>query len=224
MNQQLDSLFIFQITPGEAIANLLVALLCGILISFFYRATYKGVSYSSNYVISIIMLAMVTALVIMVIGNNLARAFGLVGAMSIIRFRTAVKDTQDIMFIFFALAAGLACGASMYLIGLIGTLTIGFSLLGLSLVMSENPLKREYLLQVLFSDKEVDQANFDPVVSSYCSKHKVINVKALEDNRGQVLEVSYYIKLKKEQNAPKMISELKKMPGVIKVNLFYDEE
>jgi len=224
MNQQLDSLFIFKITPGEAIANLLMALLCGILISFFYRATYKGVSYSSNYVISIIMLAMITALVIMVIGNNLARAFGLVGAMSIIRFRTAVKDTQDIMFIFFALAAGLACGASMYLIGLIGTLTIGFSLLGMSLIMSENPLKREYLLQVLFSEQEVDQANFDPIVSSYCGKYKIINIKALEDNRGQVLEVSYYIKLKKDKNAPKMIGELKKIPGVIKVNLFYDEE
>ncbi|MEJ2051098.1 MAG: DUF4956 domain-containing protein, partial [Calditrichota bacterium] len=108
MFQNFQNIFTFSLSAGQVIINISVALLCGFIISLFYKWTYRGPNYSSNYVNSIIVLAMITAVVIMVIGNNLARAFGLVGAMSIIRFRTAVKDTQDIVFIFFALAVGLA--------------------------------------------------------------------------------------------------------------------
>ena len=150
MEQDLQSLFIFSLTIETALANLAVALLSGVLISLFYRATYNGVSYSKANVLSIVMLTMVTALVIMVIGNNLARAFGLVGAMSIIRFRTSVKHTQDIMYIFFALAAGLAAGAGMYAIVLAGTVFIGLAMMLLSELAGENPAKREYLLQLVY--------------------------------------------------------------------------
>lgn len=224
MDQGLENIFIFKLSPAEAVANLLVALLCGIIISFFYRATFRGVSYSSNYVVSIIMLCMITALVIMVIGNNLARAFGLVGAMSIIRFRTAVKDTQDIMFIFFALAAGLACGASMYMISLLGTLVIGFSVLAVSLVYSENPIKREYLLQVIISEGADIQETIQATLDKYCSKSKLINIKSLKDNRGDLLEMSYYIKFKKSNVSSQMVKAVKSIQDVLKVNLFYDEQ
>jgi hypothetical protein len=87
-----------------------VALFAGLILTCLYRITYKGAGYTAGFVGSIILLTLITALVIMVIGNNLARAFGLVGAMSIIRFRTAVKDVMDIVFIFFALAVGMASG------------------------------------------------------------------------------------------------------------------
>ena len=224
MEEQLESIFIFRITPAEAIANLAVALLCGILISLFYRATYKGVSYSSHYVISVIMLAMITALVIMVIGNNLARAFGLVGAMSIIRFRTAVKDTQDIMYIFFALAAGLACGAGMYAIAFISTLFIGFSLMIASAIYAENPAKREYLLQIVHLGSRVEQNKFNKILNKYVNKYNLVNVKNLTDDRGEIMEFSYYIMLKKESYSPRLIADLKELSEVDKVNLFFDEE
>ena len=97
MLQDFQNILIFSITIGEVIGNIMVALICSFIISLVYRWTYRGTSYSVSFVNSIVSLAMITALVIMVIGNNLARAFGLVGAMSIIRFRTAVKDTQDIV-------------------------------------------------------------------------------------------------------------------------------
>lgn len=224
MEEQLGSIFIFRISPAEAITNLAVALICGILISLFYRATYKGVSYSSHYVISVIMLAMITALVIMVIGNNLARAFGLVGAMSIIRFRTAVKDTQDIMYIFFALAAGLACGAGMYVIALTSTLFIGFSLIIASAIYSENPAKREYLLQIVHLGSQVEQNKFKKVLNKYLSRYNLVNVKNLTDDRGEIMEFSYYVKLKRESYSSDLISDIKALPQVDKVNLFFDEE
>ncbi|HEX8546828.1 MAG TPA: DUF4956 domain-containing protein, partial [Cytophagaceae bacterium] len=104
MNEELKDIFFYSLTFRDIFKHLMVALLCGILISLLYRWTYKGLSYSGNFVNTIILLTMITSVVIMVIGNNLATAFGLVGAMSIIRFRTAIKDSQDIMFIFFSLS------------------------------------------------------------------------------------------------------------------------
>ena len=114
------------------IINMIIALLCGLIISLFYKASYRGPHYSTSFVQALVVLSMVTSLVIMVIGNNLARAFGLVGAMSIIRFRTAVKDTQDIVFIFFSLAAGMAAGVGLKLPAFVGTIFIGSVLYFLS--------------------------------------------------------------------------------------------
>src|SRR3990172_4384220 len=124
MQTGFDTILAVSLEPGQVVANLLVALACGFIISLSYRTTSGGANYSPAFVRANVVLSMITALVIMVIGNNLARAFGLVGAMSIIRFRTAVKDIQDIIYIFFALAAGMAAGVGLKAIALFGTLFI----------------------------------------------------------------------------------------------------
>ena len=223
MNSDFQRMFMFSLSPAEALANLLVALLCGVFIAFLYRVTYKGISYSSGYVVSLIMLSLITALVIMVIGNNLARAFGLVGAMSIIRFRTAVKDTQDIMFIFFALAIGLACGSSAFAIAITGTLFIGAIVYIASLVNDSTKVRREYLVQVIYKQAEQPEASLNKVLSNYCSKHKLINIKKIGENDGQLTEYSYYIILRNMNKAGLFASELNKLEGVTKVNVFFDE-
>lgn len=141
--QQLD---LFPLSIAEILANFFVALICGIFISWVYRKTYKGPGYSPSFVSSMILLTLITTMVIMIIGNNLARAFGLVGAMSIIRFRTAVKDTIDIVFIFFALGVGLAAGSGALAIAFIGTVMIGTIILLLARVPMFGTQRREYLL------------------------------------------------------------------------------
>jgi uncharacterized membrane protein YhiD involved in acid resistance len=223
MNFSPDTIFVFQLSPIEIMVHLLVALICGTIISLLYRATYRGVNYSANYVVSIIMLTMITALVIMVIGNNLARAFGLVGAMSIIRFRTAVKDTQDIMFIFFALAIGLACGAGMFMIAMVGTFFIGLSVLFSVFINSENPHKKAYLLQVYSQNLTMDSDELQKVINPLCSSVDLVNIKTIGEPDRQVLELSFYVKLKKVSNGPKLITQTRSIPHVTKVNLFYDE-
>ncbi|MBL0175465.1 MAG: DUF4956 domain-containing protein [Ignavibacteria bacterium] len=110
MLQELEQLVTFSVSFEQVIENALVALLCGGLVAFFYRACFRGRLYSPTFAHSLVLLSMITTIVIMVIGSNLARAFGLVGAMAIIRFRTAVKEMQEIIFIFFALAVGMAAG------------------------------------------------------------------------------------------------------------------
>lgn len=223
MNNEFKDFFYFALSPSEAIANLLVALLCGALIAILYRITYKGVSYSTGYVVSLIMLTLITALVIMVIGNNLARAFGLVGAMSIIRFRTAIKDTQDIMFIFFALAIGLASGSNMYSIALIGTIFIGLVILIASWFNNTVKVHREYLLQIVYSNTNYQSDEMLEIIKKYCKKHKLINIKKMGESDQQLIEHSYYIILKNINKSEQFISDMNKLKGVSRINLFFDE-
>ena len=122
---ELQSLMDMNIRTGDVLLNLLVAFLCGLVIAQTYKLTFGGASYSKSISNSLVVLAMITTVVIIVIGNNLARAFGLVGAMSIIRFRTAVKDPMDIVFIFFSLAIGLAAGVGLAQIAIVGPFVWG---------------------------------------------------------------------------------------------------
>lgn len=108
----------------DVLERLVTGLICGVLLAVFYRRSFRS-TYVPGFVASLILLVVTTACVIMVIGDSLARAFGLAGAMSIIRFRTALKDTHDIMFVFIALTIGLAIGVGLYLIAFTGTLFIG---------------------------------------------------------------------------------------------------
>ena len=98
----------------EIIQNLIIATLCGIAIALVYKWTHRGVSYSQSFVSSLVLITVLAATVIMVIGNSLARAFGLVGAFTLIRFRSAVKDVRDMTFLFLSLVIGIGVGISAY--------------------------------------------------------------------------------------------------------------
>ena len=94
-------------SPQSIIINLTLSFILGVIVSLIYKKTHKGLSYSQSFMITNIFVAVIVCMVIMIIGNNLARAFALVGALSIIRFRTVVKDTKDTAFIFWSLAVGM---------------------------------------------------------------------------------------------------------------------
>jgi uncharacterized membrane protein YhiD involved in acid resistance len=201
--------------------NLIMALLCGLLISMFYRLSYRGPQYSTSFVQAMVILSMVTALVIMVIGNNLARAFGLVGAMSIIRFRTAVKDTQDIVFIFFALAAGMAAGVGLKILAFFGSLLIGVVILLLNKSGYARPHKKEFLLQFQYL-LESDETPYLPAMEKYCKRHKLVNMQALGPENN--FEISFYVELRKKELHGSLLKELNAVPNVDHVRLYLDED
>ncbi|MEE9432139.1 MAG: DUF4956 domain-containing protein [Melioribacteraceae bacterium] len=210
------------ITPLEMIANLVVSLLAGIIISYFYRKSYNGPGYQASFVNSLILLVIITSIVIMVIGNNLARAFGLVGAMSIIRFRTAVKETQDIIFIFFSLAIGMASGVGLHVFAILSSVFIGTITLVLSKSKFSTPIKSDLLLQFTFSSNGEETREYNQLIDTYCNKSKLINAKAV--GLDDTLELSYYVGFKNKDKTTELVSKLKKVTGVKNVNLFYDEE
>ena len=112
---------VFNYAPAEVVLNSLVAFILGLTIAYVYKKTHQGLSYSQSFVLTIIFITIIIGFVMMVIGNSLARAFALVGALSIIRFRTVVKDTKDTAYVFMALAVGMAAGTGNYFIAVYAT-------------------------------------------------------------------------------------------------------
>jgi uncharacterized membrane protein YhiD involved in acid resistance len=222
MLKEFQNIFNFSISLSDVLINLTMAFIAGLLIGFFYKITYRGSGYTNSFLNSLILLVMITAIVIMVIGNNLARAFGLVGAMSIIRFRTAVKETMDIIFIFFSLAIGMAAGVGLHSVAIGGTILIGIILLILTKTNIIVSSKEEYLLQFYYMGNNDNETPYMDSIKKYCKSYKLINIKALGNGDG--LELSYYIHIRQKDKNAEFIKELKRIEGLNHVNLFFDEE
>ncbi|NKB65663.1 MAG: DUF4956 domain-containing protein [Candidatus Latescibacteria bacterium] len=220
--QDLQRLPLSSLTPVQALMYLLVALACGFLVSRFYYWTYSRTGHSTPFGHALIALALITALVIMVIENNLARAFGLVGAMSIIRFRTAVKDVQDIVFIFFALAVGMAAGVGMTAVAFTATLLIGLVTLILGRSAARTAKKRAFLLQFAFVPSNRDEAPYLDVLKKHCRQYQLINVKT--SGQDGLLELAYHVNFGRDQHSASLLSDLDQEEGVSDLNLFYDDE
>lgn len=105
--------------------GLLVSLLVGLFIYWVYQKCFRGVVYSHNYNMTFVLMTVITALIIMTISTNIVLSLGMVGALSIVRFRTAVKDPMDIMYMFWSVSAGIAAGAKIYPIAIVGSLVVG---------------------------------------------------------------------------------------------------
>ncbi len=222
MLQEFSTIFVSTLSFEQAAINLIFALVCGLAISWIYRLTYRGPGFAISFVHALIYLAMITAVVIMVIGNNLARAFGLVGAMSIIRFRTAVKDTADIVFIFFSLTIGMAAGVGMHRLALGATMLIALVMLLMTKSTAVFPLGRKFLLQLSLIGEHPESVPYAPILRKYCRSHKLINLKTEEQD--DLFEISFYVDLRDELKHYEMIRELRGLTGMVRVNLFYDEE
>jgi uncharacterized membrane protein YhiD involved in acid resistance len=222
MLSDLQQLNLFSLSYLDIISHLTVALAAGIFLAWLYKSTYKGAGYTSGFVSSLVLLTLITALVIMVIGNNLARAFGLVGAMSIIRFRTAIKDIMDIVFIFLSLAIGMASGVGYFKLVMVGLIFIGVTtriILNSKLV---NPRKNEFLLQFIYKPNGTVDSPYQNVLDTYCSTQKIINVKSVDEQSGE-LGLAFYVKMKNTGHCNELVNKLSQT-GVNSINLFYDDE
>lgn len=137
----------------EILIGLLVSLLVGLFVFFIYRKVSRSVVYNHSFNVSLVIMCILTASIIMTISSNIVLSLGMVGALSIVRFRTALKDPMDIMFMFWVIAAGIATGAGFYPLAAITTVFVGAVLLMLS---SFRFKKNTYLLVVHYTDEASD--------------------------------------------------------------------
>ncbi len=221
MFDEFQNIDLFPVNVFDVFGNMMVALACGITIALVYRFIYKGPSYSVTYVNSLVLLTLITSIVILVIGNNLARAFGLVGAMSIIRFRTAVRDVQDIVFIFFALSIGMAAGVGLHVIAVAGTVIISMVAIVLVTFNFGAPPKQEYLIQLTYSASEATEDKIREILNRYCRRYKIVNIK---NTVGNEMEAFYQVVYRRKFKSANLIRELKDMEDVVNVNLFFDQD
>ena len=138
------------IVPSDLFISLGLGFVVGSIIALVYKKTYRGVLYSPSFSITLIMLTLITTPVVMCIKSDIALSMGMVGALSIVRFRTAVKDPMDTAYMFWALTMGILLGAGLHLIALIVVLCIGVMMFVLAFVQFANP--NAYLLVVHFDE------------------------------------------------------------------------
>ena len=171
------------ISTGDLFLSLIIAFICAIFITYIYKKTYTGVSYTKSFVLSIILLAMVTSLVIRTINSNLALSLGMVGALSIVRFRTAVKDPVDTIFMFWAIAVGIMSGAGLYLITIIACALLGLFYL-ISYFKVFKPIEK-YLLVVNTSKKDSLE-----VAKIFANKNCILKTESIKKDK---VELTYEV-------------------------------
>lgn len=140
------------VSVPQMLLSLLVAFLMGAFVLLVYRQTFRGVLYSKGFAYSLILLCMVTAVIIRTISSNLALSLGMVGALSIVRFRTAIKDPVDTVFMFWAIACGIMSGAGLYVVGGLACLLVGLLYYVVCVVYRKN--KCPYLLIVRYDPEK----------------------------------------------------------------------
>ena len=200
--------------PNEIIFNLIISFFYGLLISYVYKKTHKGMSYSQSFMITNIFLSGIVCMVIMVIGNSISRAFALVGALSIIRFRTVIKDTKDIVYIFWSLAAGMACGTGSYFLALASAVLITIIAYILFRTNYGSIYKSEFILQFRYSklDENEKVASYLKKLSEFCTTHNLLNSEPSGDKKS--LKLTYDIVLKEEMDSNKFVLEISNCSGV----------
>ena len=189
------------LTTSGFVMSMLAAFLCGMIVYMVYRYFYKGVIYNNNFNILLVLTAMVTCFVVIVISSNVVLSLGMVGALSIVRFRTAIKDPLDVGFLFWAVAVGITCGAGLYIISLAATVII--SLVYVLLINVRNR-KRVYLLIIKYQNEVHEE-----VMKTMGSLRKVLKNRSTSKD---MTEMTYEIKM--DENNTSFVLALSKIEGV----------
>lgn len=183
------------------VMSMIAAFLCGMIIYMVYRYFYKGVIYNNNFNILLMMTSMITCFIVIVISSNVVLSLGMVGALSIVRFRTAIKDPLDIGFLFWTVAVGITCGAGLYIISLVATFAV--SVVYILLIKVPNR-KRVYLLIVKYQNESGDK-----VAKTIHSLRKVLKNRTTANG---LTEVTYEVRMK--ENDTSFVAALSELEGV----------
>ncbi len=183
---------------------LVLAFGLGLFIFFVYKKTYQGVMYSSSFGTTLIALTMITTVVILAVTSNVVLSLGMVGALSIVRFRTAIKEPLDIAFLFWSIAVGIVLAAGMIPLAVIGSVVIGLILL---VFVNRKPHCNPYIAVLSCTDTEAEKAAVDYLQS----KTEKCVVKSKTASKGAV-ELNLDVRLK--DDSTDFINELADMPGV----------
>ena len=202
--------------PSEIIINLILSFILGVIISLVYKKTHKGLSYSQSFMVTNIFVAVIVCMVIMIIGNSLARAFALVGALSIIRFRTVVKDTKDTAYIFWSLAAGMAAGTGSYFLAIAGSIIISGIALILFYTNFGSIIKSEFIVQFRINSNDSNiTSQYIRLISDFTKSHTLLSSESSGDS--QTNKVSFDVVMKEEMKQNELISKISKIDGVSEV-------
>lgn len=205
------------LTVEQILCSMLLAFVVCSVLAKIYCWTFNGLSYSRSFVHTIIVGGMVVSMLIMAIGNNLARGLGILGTLAIVRFRTPIRDTRDMIFLFASLGLGIACGANVYNVAIVGTLTIS----GAFLLLHGSPFasRREYegMLRFALPAKSSSEEDVRDVLRQFCSSCSMIGMR--EAAQGDLIEYSYHVRLLDPSYQSDLIETLHGVAGLADATL-----
>jgi len=186
-----------------------LAFAVGLFILFVYKKSFNGVMYSSGFAISLIAMTLITTMIILTIGSNIVLSLGMVGALSIVRFRSAVKDPMDIAYLFWAISAGIVIGAGLLQVAVIGSVIIGIILYIFS---TKKPTDKPYILIVDCADEAVEE-KVNAILKESVKK-QVLRSKTM--NPGSI-ELTIEVRLPKQESG--FVNKISAVSGVTKAVL-----
>lgn len=202
------------LTTQDIIVRLVMSVIIGIFIMISYKVSHIGTLYSRKFNVSLFILTILTTMVMTVIGNNVALSLGMVGALSIVRFRTAIKDSRDTMYIFWTIIVGICCGVGDYTVAAIGTATVFLALLIVGGIKSDNRML------LIIRSSRINELRIESIVYNYYNRKAILRVK---NTTPETIELIYELSKKVEKKSSskeKSISDkLYELSGIEYVNL-----
>lgn len=205
------------ITVASISTCLVLSFLLSLVVAKTYQITYRGASFSPSFMVTLVMCSMVIGAVMLIIGSNIARAFSLVGALSIIRFRNAVKDPRDVAYIFLSMGIGMACGTGFYTVAIVlTTITCGASILLALVEFGEHGLT-ERLVRVQIPLTNDFEGIFDDTLKLHSEQFSLVSAETTR--MGTELELTFSIKVPKKFSAAKLIEDLSALNSNLRVQV-----
>jgi Domain of unknown function (DUF4956) len=203
--------------PLIVLGRLVASLFLGGVVAWIYRRTRPASETSSSLAITLVLLSILIAMVTQVIGDNVARAFSLVGALSIVRFRTVVRDTVDTAFVIFAVAVGMAVGASHPSVALSGIAVVGVAAWYMTRGQTAGGDVTPYVLEVRVGLGHDVESLLGPALAAHVRSRRLVALATAK--QGLAIEVKYRTELQTEQSAGELVKALNLVEGVQSVSL-----
>jgi len=205
------------VTWSRALLSLGISFLLSFIVAKVYQFSYRGVSYSPAFMQTLVICAMVIAAVMLIIGSNIARAFSLVGALSIIRFRNAVKDPRDVAFIFLVMGVGMACGTGFYLIACILTVITSLVIVGMTVFKFGAVGTIERLVRIQAPATKNFEHIFDDVLRQNSQSFNLLSIE--RSRMGTEVELLYSLRVKDSFKAEALIESISRLNEQLRVQV-----
>lgn len=207
-NSILDQFQFGEVDMSQILVALLFSLVIALYLFLIYRCFVRKSLYNINLNIAIVGMAVITTAIILTIQTNLILSLGMVGALSIVRYRTAVKDPMDLFFLFWSIACGIMCGARQYVLAVV--VTIGLTVV--IFILAQIPSLRVPYIMVVNGNRESLEEAVEAILTQYCSYHKISSRNITQDSERMVIE----LRTRKEKE---LIREVSQIGNGIKVSL-----
>jgi len=212
----LDALLIQQQDVFDVLFSMFLAIVVALVISQIYKHTHRGMNFELSFMSTLVLLAPIVAVVMLFIRGDLVLSLGLIGSLSIIRFRTPIKDTRDMVFLFWTIAVGLGCGTYNWGVVIISTIFISLVMIGLYFFKYGRSENTDYVL-VVSGEKTAGNESLEEVITRYVEDVKMRSYETSGDQWEIIFELGY--PKEKKKVTQEMIREIEKIPGIIKVSL-----